>query len=107
MTEYLDKFVIVFIDDILVYSKTQEEHEKHVRDVFEILRNEKLFAKFKKCELWLSQVALLGDIISGQGIVVHPGKVEAMVNWSTPTSVGEVLGTTIPVLKILGSRCKI
>lgn len=88
--EYLDKFVIVFINGILTYSKTQEEHKKHLREVLEILRKEKLFAKFKKCEFWLCQVAFLGHIIFDHGIAVDPNKVEAVANWSTPTSVGEV-----------------
>ena len=62
--EYLDKFVMVFIDDILLYSKTEEEHQEHLRIVLERLRKEKLYAKYKKCEFWLKQVAFLGHIIS-------------------------------------------
>ncbi|GJR60555.1 putative reverse transcriptase domain-containing protein [Tanacetum coccineum] len=68
--EYLDKFVIVFIDDILVYSKSEEEHERHLRIVLEILRQKKLYAKFSKCEFWLQQVAFLGHIVSADGIIM-------------------------------------
>ncbi|GJR60300.1 retrotransposon protein, putative, ty3-gypsy subclass [Tanacetum coccineum] len=66
--EFLDKFVIVFIDDILVFSKSKEEHEEHLRTVLQILRQEKLYAKFSKCEFWLSKVAFLGHIVSAEGI---------------------------------------
>nr|GFC69887.1 putative reverse transcriptase domain-containing protein [Tanacetum cinerariifolium] len=76
--EYLDKFVIVFIDDILVYSKSEEEHEQHLRIVLEILRQKKLYAKFSKCEFWLQQVAFLGHIVSADGITMYPSKVEAI-----------------------------
>nr|GEY34784.1 RNA-directed DNA polymerase homolog [Tanacetum cinerariifolium] len=73
--EYLDKFVIVFIDDILVFSKSKEEHEDHLRTVLQTLRQEKLYAKFSKCEFWLSSVAYLGHIISAEGITMDPAKV--------------------------------
>nr|GFC19392.1 reverse transcriptase [Tanacetum cinerariifolium] len=76
--EYLDKFVIVFIDDILVYSKSEEEHKQHLRIVLEILRQKKLYAKFSKCEFWLQQVAFLGHIVSVDGITMDPSKVEAI-----------------------------
>ncbi|GKA83808.1 ty3-gypsy retrotransposon protein [Tanacetum coccineum] len=79
--EYLDKFVIVFIDDILVYSKSEEEHERHLRIVLEILRQKKLYAKFSKCEFWLQQVAFLGHIVSADGIIMDPSKVEAITKW--------------------------
>ncbi|GJR73717.1 putative nucleotidyltransferase, ribonuclease H [Tanacetum coccineum] len=72
--EYLDKFVIVFIDDILVYSKSEEEHERHLRIVLEILRQKKLYAKFSKCEFWLQQVTFLGHIVSADGIIMDPSK---------------------------------
>jgi hypothetical protein len=68
--EYLDKFVVVFIDDILVYSKTEEEHEEHLRLVLEKLRTSELYAKFSKCEFWLTQVAFLGHAISAGGVLV-------------------------------------
>ncbi|KAF5785586.1 putative nucleotidyltransferase, Ribonuclease H [Helianthus annuus] len=88
--EFLDKFVIVFIDDILVYSKSKEEHEYHLRTVLEILRQKKLYAKFSKCELWLDQVAFLGHVVSDEGISMDPAKVEAITKWPIPTSVTEV-----------------
>ncbi|GJV59213.1 putative reverse transcriptase domain-containing protein [Tanacetum coccineum] len=72
--EFLDKFVIVFIDDILVYSKSEEEHERHLRIVLEILRQKKLYAKFSKCKFWLQQVAFLGHIVSAVGIIMDPSK---------------------------------
>nr|GFC56089.1 putative reverse transcriptase domain-containing protein [Tanacetum cinerariifolium] len=74
--EYLDKLVIVFIDDILVYSKFEEEHEQHLRIMLEILRQKKLYAKFSKYEFWLQQVAFLGNIVSAYGITMDPSKFE-------------------------------
>jgi hypothetical protein len=73
--EYLDKFVVVFIDDILVYPKTKEEHEKHLRLILEKLRANQLYAKFSKCEFWLTQVAFLGHVIFARGVSVDRGKV--------------------------------
>ncbi|XP_076912613.1 uncharacterized protein LOC143570977 [Bidens hawaiensis] len=88
--EFLDKFVIVFIDDILIYSKSKAEHEDHLRIVLEILRKKKLYAKFSKCEFWLSKVAFLGHIVSAEGISMDPAKIEAVTNWPRPTLVSEV-----------------
>ena len=82
--EYLNRFVIVFIDDILIFSKSMEEHEEHLRIVFQILREKKLYAKFKKCEFWLDQVVFLGHVISKAEIFVDPGKVEFVVDWARP-----------------------
>ncbi|GKE29939.1 putative nucleotidyltransferase, ribonuclease H, partial [Tanacetum coccineum] len=87
---YLDKFVIVFIDDILIYSRSKEEHEDHLRLVLELLRQEKLFAKFSKCEFWLQEVHFLGHVINQDGIHVDPSKIEAVKNWEAPTSPTEV-----------------
>ncbi|XP_072064483.1 uncharacterized protein [Arachis hypogaea] len=87
---YLDKFVIVFIDDILVYSKSEEEHADHLRTVLQILRDRKLYAKLSKCEFWKSEVKFLGHVVSKQGIAVDPAKVEAVMNWERPTSVTEI-----------------
>nr|GFC05703.1 retrotransposon protein, putative, Ty3-gypsy subclass [Tanacetum cinerariifolium] len=87
--EFLDKFVIVFIEDILVFSKSKEEHEDHLRTVLQTLRQEKLYAKFSKCEFWLSSVAFLGHIVSAEGITMDPAKVEAITKWPRPTSVRE------------------
>jgi hypothetical protein len=78
--EYLDKFVVVFIDDILVYSKTEEEHEEHLRLVLEKLRANQLYAKFSKCEFWLTQVVFLGHVISVGRVSVDPGKVRDVLN---------------------------
>ncbi|GJX98504.1 putative nucleotidyltransferase, ribonuclease H, partial [Tanacetum coccineum] len=88
--DYLDKFVIVFIDDILVYSKSEEENEQHLQIVLEILRQKKLYAKFSKCEFWLQQVAFLGHIVSADGIIMDPSKFEAITKWPRPTTVTEV-----------------
>ncbi|GJY44313.1 putative nucleotidyltransferase, ribonuclease H [Tanacetum coccineum] len=88
--EYLDKFVIVFFDDILVYSKTREEHEDHLRIVLEILRQKKLYAKFSKCDFWLGQVAFLGYIVSADGISMDHAKVEAITKWLRPTTLTKV-----------------
>nr|GFA26545.1 reverse transcriptase [Tanacetum cinerariifolium] len=88
--EFLDKFIILFIDDILVFSKSKEEHEDHLRIVLQTLRQEKLYTKFSKCEFWLSNVAFLGHIVSAKGITMDPAKVEAITKWPRPTSVTEV-----------------
>ncbi|GJV37492.1 putative reverse transcriptase domain-containing protein [Tanacetum coccineum] len=87
---YLDKFVIVFIDDILVYSKTREDHEVHLRLLLELLRNEKLYAKFSKYEFCLREVQFLGHVINGDGIHVDPSKIEAVKNWKAPGTLFEV-----------------
>ncbi|XP_071906161.1 uncharacterized protein [Coffea arabica] len=81
---YLDRFVVVFIDDILVYSRSREEHEQHLRIVLQTLREHQLFAKFSKCEFWLESVAFLGHIISKDGLAVDPAKVEAVAKWKQP-----------------------
>nr|GEY14192.1 reverse transcriptase [Tanacetum cinerariifolium] len=88
--EYLDKFVIMFIDDILVYSKMKEEHENHLRIVLGTLRQKKLYVKFSKCEFWLGQVAFLGHIVSADGITMDPAKVKAITKWPRPKIVTEI-----------------
>jgi hypothetical protein len=88
--EYLDKFVVVFIDDILVYSRNEEEHEAHLRLVLQKLRDNQLYAKLSKCEFWLKEVSSLGHVITGRGIAVDPGKVKDVLNWETPTTVSEI-----------------
>ena len=90
--EELDVVVIIFIDDILVYSKTREDHMKHLRIVLQKLRDHKLYAKFSKCEFWLTEVSFLGHILSHNGIFVDPSKVKDVVEWVTPTTVKEVRG---------------
>jgi len=86
----LDHFVVVFIDDILGYSKTLEEQAQHLKTILEVLRKDKLYSKLKKCEFWLEKVAFLGHIVSKEGLSVDPQKVEAVTNWPTPKNATEV-----------------
>jgi hypothetical protein len=88
--EYLDEFVVVFIDDILIYSKMEVEHEEHLRLVLEKLRANQLYAKFNKCEFWLSQVTFLGHVISARGVLVNPGKIRDVLNLMPPTNISEI-----------------
>ncbi|XP_042404529.1 uncharacterized protein LOC121994622 [Zingiber officinale] len=88
--EYLDQFVIVFIDDILIYSRSEEEHAQHLRIVLETLRRHHLYAKFSKCAFWLSSVGFLGHVVSSRGISVDPQKIEAITSWEQPKSVQEI-----------------
>ncbi|GJS18071.1 putative reverse transcriptase domain-containing protein, partial [Tanacetum coccineum] len=83
---YLDKFIIVFIDDILIYSRNEEEHANHLRIILELLRKEKLYAKFSKCDFWIRMVQFLGHLIDSQGLHVDPAKIEAVKNWASPTT---------------------
>ena len=86
----LDKFVVVFIDDILIFSKNEEEHAEHLRIVLQRLREHKLYAKFSKCDFWLKEVQFLGHIISDKGISVDPSKIQDVLDWQAPTSVPEI-----------------
>ncbi|KAA0047134.1 Retrovirus-related Pol polyprotein from transposon 297 family [Cucumis melo var. makuwa] len=88
--DFLDLFVIVFIDDILIYSKTEAEHEEHMHQVLETIRANKLYAKFSKCELWLRKVTFLGHVVSSEGVSVDPAKIEAVTNWPRPSTVSEI-----------------
>ncbi|GJW60421.1 putative reverse transcriptase domain-containing protein [Tanacetum coccineum] len=92
---YLDKFVIVFIDDILIYSKDKKEHEEHLKAILELLKKEKLYAKFSKCEFWISKVQFLGHVIDSRGIYVDPAKIESIKDWAspkTPTEIRQLIG---------------
>ncbi|GJT27864.1 putative reverse transcriptase domain-containing protein [Tanacetum coccineum] len=92
---YLDKFVIVFIDDILIYSKSKQEHEEHLKIILELLKKEELYAKFSKCEFWLPKVQFLGHVIDNKGIHVDPAKIESVKDWAspkTPTEIRQFLG---------------
>src|SRR4051812_43956 len=88
--EYLDKFFVVYLDDILIYSKKEEEHVKHLRLVLMKLREHCLYAKFSKCEFWLPEVTYLGPVISAKGIAVNPERVQAVLDWTPPESVKPV-----------------
>ena len=88
--DFLDKFVVVFIDDILIYSRDEEEHTQHLRTILERLRTHRLYAKFSKCKFWLREVGFLGHVLSEQGVAIDPSKVTAVLNWKTPAIVTEV-----------------
>nr|GFC74381.1 putative reverse transcriptase domain-containing protein [Tanacetum cinerariifolium] len=87
---YLDKFVIVFIDDILIYSKDENEHEEHLKAILKLLKKEELYAKFSKCEFWIPKVQFLGHVIDSQGIHVDPAKIESVKDWASPKSPKEI-----------------
>ena len=87
---YLDRFVVVFMDDILIYSETEEDHEDHLRVVLQTLRDHQLYAKFNKCEFWLTEVGFLGHVVSASGVSVDPEKVEVVMSWERPKSVFEI-----------------
>ena len=87
---YLDQFVVVFVDDILIYSQSEWEHEYHLRIVLQLLRDHQLYAKFSKCEFWLTEVRFLGHVVSASGVSVDPEKVEAVMSWERPKSVFEI-----------------
>ena len=87
---YLDIFIIVFIDDILVYSRSEDEYSDHLRTALQTLRDHKLFAKFSKCEFWLRSITFLGHIISFEGIRVDPQKTEALRNLTRPISLTDI-----------------
>ena len=87
---YLDKFVVVFIDDILVYSKSREEHVDHLRDVLQTLADHQLYAKLKKCDFWMEKIHFLGHVISAKGVSVNPAKIAAVVEWPRPINITKV-----------------
>jgi hypothetical protein len=83
--DYLDKFVVVFIEDILIYSQSKEEHAGHLRMVLQILREHQLYAKLSKCKFWIDEVLYLGHIINKEGLAMDPKKVADILNWKAPT----------------------
>jgi hypothetical protein len=108
--KYLNKFVVVFIDGILIFSKMEEEHEKHLRMVLEKLRSNQLYAKFSKCEFWLTKVAFLGHVISTRGISVDPSKVKDVLNWMSPMNASEIrsfLGLAVYYRRFINDFSKI
>nr|GFB76709.1 putative reverse transcriptase domain-containing protein [Tanacetum cinerariifolium] len=107
---YRDKFVIVFIDDILIYSKSKEEHEVHLKLILELLKKEKLFRKVSKCEFWLQEVHFLGHVVNSEDIHVDPNKIEAVKNWKppkTPTEIRSFLGLAGYYRQFIASFSKI
>ncbi|GKD59511.1 putative reverse transcriptase domain-containing protein [Tanacetum coccineum] len=96
---YLDKFMIVFIDDILICSRNKEEHEDHLRIILELLKKEKLYANFSKCDFWISTVQFLGHVIDNRGIHVDPAKIKAVKDWASPT-------TSTEIRQFLGLLCE-
>nr|GFC44964.1 putative reverse transcriptase domain-containing protein [Tanacetum cinerariifolium] len=87
---YLDKFVIVFIDDILINSKDEKEHEEHLRQILKLLKKKELYAKFSRCEFWIPKVQFLGHVIGNQGIHVDPAEIESVKDWTSPKSPTEI-----------------
>ena len=87
---YLDPFVVVFVDDILIYSKSEEEHKNHLRVVLQVLRDHRLYAKFSKCEFWLIEVKFLGHVVSTSSVSVDSEKVKAVMSWERPKSVFQI-----------------
>ena len=87
---HINQFVVVFVDDILIYSKFEEEHEGHLRIVLQVLRDHQLYAKFSKCEFWLTEVRFLGHVVSASGVFVDQEKVEAVMSWERLKSVFEI-----------------
>jgi len=87
---YLDKFVLIFIDDILIYSRNQEEHKEHLKIVLQTLRENQLYAKFNKCDFFKDQIQYLGHVISMDDITVDPEKIKTIMEWTTPKNVSDI-----------------
>jgi hypothetical protein len=90
LSKFLDKFVLVFIDDILIYSKNREEHEEHIRLVLQVLREHRLYAKFNKCDFFQKQIHYLGHVLSKEGVAVDPDKIRSIMEWPTPKDVSDI-----------------
>ena len=106
LRSFLDEFVIVYLDDIFIFSKSQEEHVKHVRKVLDIMRKEQLFLKMYKCEFWKTSLLYFGHIVGGGELKIDPSKVSIIVNWPIPKSVTEVrsfLGATQYLRKFISN----
>ncbi|KAL0536343.1 hypothetical protein IC582_025289 [Cucumis melo] len=88
--DFLDSFVIVFIDNILIYSKIEAEHEEHLHKVLETLRANRLYAMFSKCEFWLNKVSFLGHVVSSEAVSLDPTNIEAVTNWPRPSTVSKI-----------------
>jgi hypothetical protein len=88
--EFLDKFAVVFIDDILIYSKSEEGHEQHLRLVLEKLKEHRLYAKFNKCDFWLKEVQFLVHVVNAQGVAMDPANVESVPKWTPPRTVTQI-----------------
>ncbi|KAG8500940.1 hypothetical protein CXB51_002866 [Gossypium anomalum] len=93
---YLDRFLVIFIDDILVYSETETRHDEHLRIVLQVLREKELYAKFSKCEFWLREVTFLGHVVSAEGIKVDPRKIEAILEWKPPSTFDKLIRKGVP-----------
>ncbi|GJU18828.1 putative reverse transcriptase domain-containing protein [Tanacetum coccineum] len=103
---YLDKFVIVFIDDILIYSKSKQEHAEHLKLILELLKKEQLYAKFSKCEFWIPKVQFLGHVIDSQGIHVDPAKIESVKDWASPKFIEGFSKIAKPMTKLTQKKIK-
>ena len=90
LSKYFDNFVVVFIDDILIYSKTKEEHDEHLKIILQVLRKHQLYAKFNKCDFYKDKIQYLGHIISEEGISVDPNKIKSIIDWHVPKDVIDV-----------------
>jgi hypothetical protein len=90
LSKLLDRFVLVFINDILIYSKNREEHEEHVKLVLQVLRHNQLYGKFSKCDFFHKKVHYLGHVISEEGVAVDPDKIKAIMDWPTPKDVSDM-----------------
>ena len=90
VSDYLDKFVVVLIDNILIYSKNEQEHKEHLKIVLQVLRGQQLYAKFSKCEFFKDEIQYLGHVVSKDGILFDPDKVKSIMEWSVPKNVSDI-----------------
>jgi len=107
LSKYLDQFVVVFIKDLLIYSKTKEEHREDLRIILQALREHKLYAKFSKCEFFKDHIQYLGHVISKDGISIDPDKIKAIINWPVPKDVRSFMGITSYYRKFIEGFSKI